>query len=487
MQGKQPNFVYILADDMGYGDVSCLNEHSKIHTRHIDSLAAQGMCFTDAHATSAVCTPSRYGILTGRYNWRTPLKEFVLEGFSKALVEPGRQTVASLLGQAGYATACVGKWHLGMNFTPSGPEEGEIDYRAEITGGPVDCGFDYYYGISASLDMPPYAYIENRHFTQVPNRITEGTMPGFWRKGPTAPDFVHQDVLPHLTQKAVDVIHQHKQNPFFLYFALPAPHTPILPAPQFQGKTNTNAYGDFVLMCDDVVGRILQALEDCGLAENTVVVYTSDNGCSPWVDYPALLAAGHNPSYHFRGTKADIFEGGHRVPLMVRWPKAINPGTVCEETVCLCDFMATAAEIVGLPLAENAGEDSVSNLPLWLGTPCAGPLREATVHHSIDGSFSLRKGDWKLELCAGSGGWSDPKPGEEAPGLPPYQLYNLAQDVGETKNLAGEYPDIVEEMRLLLKSYVQNGRSTPGMPQQNTGAPFWPQLCWMEHNAMETN
>lgn len=484
MQRKQPNFIYILADDMGYGDLSCLNPDSKINTVHMDSMARDGISFTDAHSSSAVCTPSRYSILTGRYNWRSTLKEFVLMGYSGALIEPGRETVASMLRSAGYATACVGKWHLGMNFTKSGSGEEDIDFAGPITGGPVDCGFDTYYGISGSLDMPPYVYIENNHFTHLPDHETEGKMPGFWRKGPTAPDFRHEDVLPHLTEKALDVIETHKDEPFFLYFPLPAPHTPILPAEKFCGATQTNAYGDFVLMCDDVVGQVLKKLEACGIADDTVVVFTSDNGCSPWANYPELLAAGHNPSYHFRGHKADIYEGGHRVPLLVRWPAGIAPGAACSETVCLSDFMATVADLLQLPLADNMAEDSVSNLPLWLRKEYSSPLREATVHHSIDGCFSIRQGAWKLELCPGSGGWSDPKPGEEPEGTLPYQLYYIDDDVSERRNVAAEHPQIVESMRLLLKRYVEEGRSTPGKPQQNTGAPFWPQLCWMEKNLL---
>lgn len=485
MSRSKPNFVYILTDDLGYGDLSCMNPGSRIHTPRLDGLAAGGLRFTDAHATSAVCTPSRYGILSGRYNWRSVLKEYVLFGYSGALMEPGRETVASMLKKAGYATGCIGKWHLGMNFAKAGPGEEDIDFAGRITGGPADCGFDSFYGIAGSLDMPPYAYIEDRHFTHAPDHETEGSLPGFWRRGPTAPDFVHEQVLPHLTDKAVEYIGAHRHEPFFLYLALPAPHTPILPAAEYRGRSGTNAYGDFVLMCDDMAGRVLDALEQNGLAEDTVVLFTSDNGCSPWADIPQLLAAGHNPSGPYRGYKADIYEGGHRVPLLVRWPARIRPG-VCDETVCLCDFMATAAELLNLPLGGGMAEDSVSNLPLWLGRPYKAPLREATVHHSIDGSFSIRRGEWKLELCPGSGGWSDPKPGEEPAGALPYQLYRLTDDAGERRNLAAEHPELVEELRLLLKRYVENGRSTPGAPQPNTGAPFWPQLCWMEKNAMQT-
>ncbi len=497
---SKPNLIYILADDMGYGDVSCLNPEAAFQTPNFDRLGREGMIFTDAHATSAVCTPSRYGILTGRYNWRSELKSGVLVGYSPFLIEEGRKTLANLLHDQGYTTACIGKWHLGMNWVlkdgsildhwedfNSSPD---IDYTAPIQNSPITRGFDYYYGISASLDMPPYVYIENDRATQIPDHEYAGPpterngqpVLEFARSGPCAPDFRHEEVLPHLTKKALDKISEYKDHPFFLYFPLPAPHTPILPTPEFQGKSGTNAYGDFCLMCDDVVGQVLKRLEEEGIADNTIVIYASDNGCSPQVNFPALAQKGHNPSYHFRGHKADIYEGGHRIPLLIRWPNGIQPGQICEETVCLCDIMATMAEILGVTLPDNMGEDSVSNLPLWKGQPMDHSLREATVHQSIDGSLSIRKGHYKLELCPGSGGWSYPRPHTpENDGLPPIQLYDLDADISEQKNISAEHPEIVDEMTALLVQYVRNGRSTPGAPQPNNGAPIWDTVRWLEN------
>ncbi|MCS7463939.1 arylsulfatase [Paenibacillus doosanensis] len=477
----KPNIVYILADDMGYGDVSCLNEHSKLHTAHLDGMAAAGMRFTDGHSSSAVCTPSRYSILTGRYNWRSSLKQGVMNGYSKPLIEEGRMTVASLLKEAGYRTACIGKWHLGLDWAPSGGQPSDVDYEQPVRNGPNAYGFDYYYGISASLDMPPYVYIENDRVTAAPDRITRAVDDtAWWREGPTGADFCHEEVLPRCTEKVLETIDRLRDEPFFIYYPLPAPHTPIMPTKEFLGKSGTNRYGDFVLMCDDVVGQILQKLEACGLTRNTIVLFTSDNGCSPKADYGALAEFGHNPSYIFRGQKADIYEGGHRVPLLVQWPERIAAGSVSQEPVCLTDLMATVAEIVGVRLPEDAAEDSVSNLPVWLGREGDGPLREAIVHHSINGSFSIRKGDWKLELCPGSGGWSDPRPGQEPEGSPAVQLYDLSRDIGERVNVQHEYPEIVEELTSLLRAYVQQGRSTPGPVQGNAGGAQWERtLEWM--------
>jgi arylsulfatase A len=484
----RPNIVYILADDMGYGDLSCLNPESRIHTPQLDGIAGAGMRFLDAHASSAVCTPSRYSILTGRYNWRSALKKGVIMGYDAPVIEPGRMTVASLLREHGYATACIGKWHLGWEWARG--DDGEVDFTRPIKNGPCSFGFDHFFGMAGSLDMAPYVYVENHRATAVPEGISSGSEEpdasvrgdtgfGFWRPGPIAPDFRHDDVLPMFTRKAESWIAGQAAagTPFFLYLPLTAPHTPILPSPEFQGKSGTNPYGDFCLMVDDVVGRIAAALDKAGVADNTILVFTSDNGCSPSADLPGLARVGHYPSYHFRGHKADIFEGGHRIPLLVRWPDRIQPGTSCDDTVCLSDFMATCAGILGVGIPDNAAEDSVSNLPLWLGN--SGPIREATVHHSIDGSFSIRQGRWKLELCSGSGGWSWPRPDDDVDGLPPLQLYDLGDDIGERRNVQHLYPEEVRRLTSLLAQYVREGRSTPGTPQANTGPPYWPQLSWM--------
>lgn len=478
----KPNIVYILADDMGYGDVSCLNSKSKIRTPFLDRMAEQGMVFRDAHASSAVCTPSRYNLLTGRYNWRSRLKQGVTLGYSPPIIEPGRMTVASFLRQQGYVTSCFGKWHLGWNWGRLSEKEDDVDYTRPITMGPTSVGFDFFYGISASLDMPPYVYIEQNRPTAIPNDVTPGSRgKRFWREGPIASDFQHETVLPELTSRSIAFIERQAKagRPFFLYYPMPAPHTPILPTPAFLNKSETNAYGDFCLQLDDDVGQIADALERCGLSDNTILIFASDNGCSPTADLPELSALGHDPSYVFRGYKADIYEGGHRIPLIVRWPRMIAPGSICDETVCLGDLLATCAAINGVDLPEDAGEDSVSNLDLWQGKSPKSPLREATVHHSFDGSFSIRMGRWKLEMCPGSGGWSSPKPGDECKGLPPVQLYDLQTDIGERENLSAKKPECVAMLQALLTRYVRNGRSTPGKPQPNTGSPFWPQLWWM--------
>ena len=481
----KPNIVYILADDMGYGDLSCLNPSSKIQTKYLDQMAAEGMIFEDAHATSAVCTPSRYSILTGRYNWRSHLKDGVLYGYSPHLVEPDRMTVASLLKAQGYHSAMIGKWHLGWDWATTNdesPSAENVDFAGLVTNGPDACGFDYYYGHAGSLDMPPYVYVENGRATAQPDRITENTNKfSWWRAGPTAPDFKHEDVLPNFTRRSINYIEERAATgePFFLYFPLPAPHTPILPTEAFQGKSGTNLYGDFCLQVDNVVGQIMATLERTGIADNTMFIFTSDNGCSPEVDFPQLASMGHHPSFVFRGHKADIYEGGHRIPLLIKWPKVIQPGSKSAEIVCLSDLMATCADILGLSLPDNAGEDSISNLPVWQGKQLDKSVREATIHHSIDGSFSIRKGKWKLEMCAGSGGWSHPRPDEVHDGLPPMQLYDLEADIGERNNIIADHPELVESMKQLLTHYVENGRSTPGEKQPNTGTSKWQQLWWM--------
>jgi arylsulfatase A len=478
---RPPNLVYLLADDMGYGDLSCLNPGSRIRTACLDRLAAGGLLFRDAHASSAVCTPSRYSLLTGRYNWRSTLKDGVTFGFSPPVIEPGRMTVASFLKRQGYAIGCIGKWHLGLDWPKTANDS--VDYTKPIRNGPLSFGFDSFFGISASLDMPPYVYIRDDLPTAVPDRLIPATPMtlGFYREGPIAPDFRHDEVLPRLTQEAVGFIDAHARNPapFFLYFPLPAPHTPILPLPEFQGRSGATAYGDFCLQVDATVGRVLAALEQAGVADNTIVIFAADNGCAPIADLEALARVGHLPSYHFRGHKADIYEGGHRIPLLVRWPARIRAGSATDETVCLSDLLATLAELFGESLPDNAGEDSVSNLPLWLGRPLATPLREATVHTSMDGSLSIRQGRWKLELCPGSGGWSYPRPGPDCAGLPPTQLYDLGADIGEHCNRAAANTEVEARLRALLESYVRNGRSTPGQPQPNTGPLHWPALWWM--------
>jgi arylsulfatase A-like enzyme len=470
---ERPNVVFILADDLGYGDLSCMNADSKIKTPSIDRLAAEGMRFTDAHSASAVCTPTRYGILTGRYPWRTRMKSGVLGGFSPPLIEARRMTVASMLKAQGYHTACFGKWHLGMNWPGADRSDaikaepgGNVDFTKAIAGGPTAVGFDEYFGISASLDMPPFIFIHNDTTVGLP------TVKKKWvREGPAAPDFEAVDVLPTITAKAVEYIGARAKEgkPFFMYFPLNAPHAPLVPSKEFAGKSGISPYADFVLQVDSTVGQVLDALEKNGVAKDTLIIFTSDNGFSPAGNLKLQLDHGHNPNYIFRGTKADIFEGGHHIPFVARWPGRVNAGSTCADVICLNDLMATAAEIVGAKIPDDAAEDSVSLLPDLLGT-ATKPVREATVHASIDGSLAIRQGKWKLELCAGSGGWSSPKTPKELAGLPAVQLYDMTQDVGERRNVAAEQTEVVDRLTALLQGYIDRGRSTPGAARKNDTA-----------------
>jgi arylsulfatase A-like enzyme len=487
---RKPNVVIILADDLGYGDVKALNPGGKIPTPHLDRLASQGMAFTDAHTPSAVCTPSRYGLLTGRYCWRSRLKSGVLGGLSPRLIEPGRLTLADVLKQQGYHTAGIGKWHLGMDWqvkpgqrvTELGIEPRaqvfNVEYGMPIQNGPTGVGFDFYFGISASLDMVPYTFIENNRVTKLPTEDRDfplmlGREARRSRKGPAAPGFEAADVLPTLTARATGYIAEQaagakEGTPFFLYVALTAPHTPIVPTTDWQAKSGLNPYADFVMETDAAAGRVLAALDEHGLTDNTLVIFTSDNGCSPEADFPALLKLGHNPSYLFRGHKADIYEGGHRVPLLVRWPGKVKAGATTDRLACLTDVFPTCAAAAGATVPETAAEDGVSLLPALTGAAREKP-RLPVVHHSVNGSFAIRDGRWKLCLCPGSGGWSAPRPGSPAEKqLPRVQLFDLSADIGETTNVAAKHPDVVERLTATLERIVADGRSTPGKRQANT-------------------
>lgn len=481
---KKPNIVFIFADDMGYGDVSAFNENSKIQTTNIDRIANEGVAFTDAHSSSSVSTPSRYSLLTGRYNWRSDLKSGVLMGYNKALIAPDRRTIASVLRDQGYQTACIGKWHLGWDWNNIEAGKDSVDFSKPITNGPTTRGFDYFYGIIASLDMAPYVYVENDMPTALPDRETVNDGMKYWRKGPTASDFDHEQTLPNFINRAVDYIHDKSKDdkPFYLYLPLPAPHTPILPIKEYQGKSGLNPYGDFVLMVDDMVGKVMNALKEAGVDDNTILVFSTDNGCSPQAKFDELQEKGHYPSYIYRGHKADLFDGGHRIPCAVRWPAKIKPHTV-NQTVCLTDFFATFATIADYQLKDSEGEDSYNILPLLLNEKEGDVIREATVHHSINGDFTIRKGEWKLLLSPSSGGWSFPKPGtddEVIKTLPLIQLYNMKTDPAEKNNVYAEHPEVVKELKDLMIKYVKEGRSTPGAPQKNDGPEVWKQLSWME-------
>jgi arylsulfatase A len=490
---NRPNVVIILADDLGIGDVSCYNENAAWETPNIDQLAASGMSFTDAHTSAALCTPTRYGIMTGRYNWRSTLKSGGYSSYSTPLIENERTTIADLFKGHGYHTAIIGKWHLGLNWQFDGSKEvaydGKvvpvIDFSQAVKNGPEAQGFMYSFGIMASLSSPPYVWVENSKPTSIPTKTSVNyDEKAFWRKGLKADDFNHVDVLPTIADKSVKYIQKQAGNkqPFFLHVALTAPHAPVIPTTEFIGKSNANAYGDFVLLVDQVVGQIVDAITGDKRLENTLIFFTSDNGQSPRADFDddELPLAGHNGSYIYRGKKFDIFEGGHRVPFIATWPGKIRRGVKSGETICTVDFMATSADLLGVDLADDTAEDSYSILPVLKQEDFGKPLREATVHHSNDGRFAIRQGDWKLILWPGSGGWAFPATEEDMKGLPRFQLYNLLKDPGETTNLVSQYPKIVNELKALLTKYVNDGRSTPGTPQENDGPARWAELEWMD-------
>jgi arylsulfatase A-like enzyme len=456
---KSPNIVYILADDLGWGDLRCYNRDSKIATPNLDRLAGQGVRFTDMHSPSAVCTPTRYGLLTGRYCWRSAMKSGVLQGYSPSLIEEGRPTVPSFLKAAGYRTSGVGKWHLGLGTLA------RTDYTAPLRPGPADKGFDYYFGIPASLDMPPYLYFENDRAVEQPTSSTPdhgGPDPSgpFYRGGAIAPHFVVEDVLPTLTRKSVEVVRDaaKSRQPFFHYFAMTGPHTPWMPTPEWRGKSAAGEYGDFVEQVDDAVGQVLRAIDDAGQSANTLVMFASDNG-SRWL--PSMIEKwGHRSNANYRGMKADIWDGGHRIPFLARWPGKIKPGAVSGEIGCLTDLFATVAGALGKSLPRDGAEDSYNLWPLLAGKTAKSP-REAVVHHSSQGHFSIRDRDWKLVVGHGSGGFTAPVEVKSKPGDPSGELYDMRQDPGETRDLYAERPDVVARLTALLERWQKDGRSRP--------------------------
>lgn len=465
----RPNIVILFADDMGYGDLACQNPASKIPTPNLDRLATQSIRFTDAHTTSAVCTPSRYGLLTGRYCWRTALKDGVLGGFSPPLIEAGRETLGTLLKRAGYDTAALGKWHLGLTIPTTdgqplnhldgyGGKPTNLDWDNAITGGPVDHGFDHFFGIAASLDMPPYIYIENRHF------VGRGTVMKTWlREGPAAPDFEAVDVVPELARRAVGIIErQPAGRPLFLYLALTSPHTPVVPAGDFKGRSRAGDYGDFVVETDDAVGQILAALEKKGLAGATLVIFTSDNG--PEVHaYERITEFHHASMGELRGVKRDTWEGGHRVPFLARWPGQIPAGAVSRQTISLVDLLATFASITGAAPAAGAGEDSLDVSAALRHPDLAQPVRPSVVYHGANGWFALRRGDWVLiDGHTGENNrnrepeWFRQDRHAQAPAVAG-ELFNLRDDPQQTTNLYATHPDIVAQLRQELDA-IKAGR-----------------------------
>jgi len=466
---KQPNIIFIMADDLGYGDFGCYNKDSKIPTPNVDRFASQSVSFTDAHSPSAVCSPTRYGVLTGRYSWRTRLKRNVLSGYSQPLISREQITAAELLKRHGYRTACIGKWHLGIGWQSkdggaiNSPRDAErVDFNKPVTDGPKEHGFDYSFITAACSTVDsPYVFIENGKCTAEPTGtmarkgpvVTTGSRPG-----PMVPGWSNENVDPTYVEKTREFLKRHKEtddnNPFFIYLPLSAPHAPWLPPDFVKEQSTTGARGDMVVLVDWCVGRVLDTLDRLKLAGNTLIIVTSDNG-------PRIGKKGHASSGDWRGYKSHIWEGGHRIPFIARWPGRIKPGTASDEVICLTDLIATCSAIVGTKLPEDAGQDSYNILPALLGEKSNKPIRDAIVHHSCFGVFSIRQGHWKLILgTKSSGGWVEPGgsgPKEGSPG----QLYNLADDPYEENDLWDKHPDIVERLTRLLEKYQKQGYSRP--------------------------
>ena len=504
----KPNVVYFFVDDMGYGDASCLNPNGKIHTPNIDRFAREGMTFTDAHSSSAVCSPSRYSLLTGRYNWRSPLQKGIVGPYGPPLISTDRLTVPAFLRQHGYHTACIGKWHLGQgwdfefnekDFYPrsnyvSGltvPDDGEQAsfeqqqrwreaFSRPTTGGPTTRGFDYYFGVDVP-NWPPYCFIENDRTVGIPSeflpsRLVGDNLASF--SGPAMPYWNFEQLLPTWAKQADHYIQQQavSDQPFFLYLPMTSPHTPLSVNKPWIGKSGlNNLYADLVLETDDIFGQILTSLNKYDMADNTLVIFTSDNGCAPYIGVSedgqgnyekAMEPQGHYPSGPYRGYKSDVWDGGHRVPFLARWSGVVEPGTECDQLICLSDLLATCAEVVGDTLPDSAGEDSISMLPL-LSQDSSSGRRKDLVHHSISGKFAIRGGRWKLVLCPGSGGWTYNDAEAANAGFPLVQLYDMQDDPEEKHNLYMKNPDKVRDLLDLLRKQVSNGRSTPGLPQAN--------------------
>ncbi len=495
----RPNVLLIYTDDQGYGDVSALNPESRFQTPNLDRLVREGVAFTDAHSSDTVCTPSRYGLLTGRYSWRTAMKKGVMGAEGKGLIADGRTTLASFLRDEGYRTAMVGKWHLGMTFHG---EKGSRDWSRPVLDGPVDKGFDYFYGIPASMNYGVLTYIENRRVLDPPTlwtqkkpneiaiadyRITPPYEPS--RVGgelEVAPSFDDQQVLTAFTDRAVQWLDDFAADsggaPFFLYVAYASPHKPVIPIPEFQGKSEAGAYGDFMMETDAHIGSLLDALDRNGLARDTLVLMTSDNG--PETTYRERLKRfGHASAGKLRGGKRDLYEGGHRVPFIVRWPAVAKAGQRSSDLVCQTDVLATVAEVLDQELGPDEAEDSVSFLAILRGSQ--RPPRPPVIHHSAAGYFAIRDGRWKLNMIRGSGGSLAPRLVEAKPGEPQFELYDLTADLAESNDVAGQEPAVVARLREQITRIVTRGRSTKGPPVPNDGAQWWKELTWLASNASE--
>ncbi len=471
-QPKRPNVILIYADDMGIGDISILNRESKINTPNLDQLARSGVRFTDAHTVSSVSTPSRYGIMTGEYSWRSSLKADVIYGHAGPIIPANKPTIATMLKRSGYKTACVGKWHLGLNWATTDGKPAHksclnIDYSKPLTNTPTSRGFDYFYGIAASLDIPPYAIIENDRvetipdarypkttFTRRDNDVAENP---FLRAGDYVSSVTPEMYLPRFTDKVKSLVSDYSKqdDPFFIYFALNAPHAPIVPSEKFRGKSGIGLYGDFMLEVDDVVGQVVEQLKRDGLYDNTIIILSSDNGAE-FFAYYRLSECGHNSSGEYRGIKRDLWEGGHRVPLFMSWSGHFKSGQKVDKTVCISDIYATLADITDTQMAKNEAQDSYSLLPLL--TRKGKYERDYTVHHSARGRFAIRKGDWVL--IEGGSGDDNGRAGapeyyaelgyEKITESPKGELYNIRKDLSQRNSLYAQNPAKVAELTAIL-------------------------------------
>lgn len=481
----RPNLVFILADDLGYGDLGCYNADSKIPTPHLDRLAGEGMRFTDAHSSAAACSPARYALLTGRHCWRSRLQAGVVFIWGRPLIKPGQMTLASLLRDRGYATACIGKWHLGWDWPThdgrpprTNPDlTTNVEFARPIENGPTSRGFERYFGVDVP-NFPPYCYIENDRTVGIPSAPSR---PEFNRPGPMLPGWQWDQIMPELTRRATDYISGQAggDRPFFLYLPLTAPHYPVVPTEEFRGQSGVGEYGDFVMQVDATVGRVLAALDETGIADETLLFFSSDNGpevtgeVDPGV-YDRAERYGHFSNDGLRGAKRDLWEAGHRVPFLARWPGRIAAGSTSDALIDFTDLLATTADLLEVNLPPDAGVDSHSFLPVLTGE-ASESFRQALVHHSGSGKFAIRQGDWVLleapsgddNRTSGETDWYRRARGYGPDDGQPQQLYNLREDPAQHTNLSAQHPEKTAALRELLVEYIAHGRSTPGPPQAN--------------------
>lgn len=468
---NKPNIVIIYADDMGYGDLNIQNTDSKIPTPYMDQLASEGMRFTDAHSSSGICSPSRFAMLTGMYHWRR--QHNIVNSFEKPFFNESDITFPQVLKEHGYATACIGKWHLGWDWEFKNEPAGlvtvdDIDWSKPVSGGPVDRGFDYYFG-DGTINFPPYAWIENDRIIEAPtemmypDNIGYETKEGRWefRPGPRVKNWNPYEVLPALTEKGIEWIHQQDGNkPFFLYFSFPSPHAPIIPNDEFDGTSGAGAYGDFIVQTDWVTGQILKALEDKGFDDNTIVIFTSDNGPEQYA-FERARAYNHFSMGDLRGLKVDIWEGGHRVPMIIKWPGHIEAGSVSDKLISQIDYMSTLAAATGINLPEGVAPDSYNFLPTLLGETYDFPEREVLIHNTYEAKWAVRKNDWLYMNVSSGEHRRMPEFFKELRGYTDFEteglLFNFKDDIEQRVNLYDDYPEKVREMDRLINVYKEQG------------------------------